>query len=200
MCTHAPVTGSHYYLLHVLLRCSIRQPPCNISCWSDASSTLVCSEGSTCEQSLTHRCKGLATLTHLSSFIHGIHPSICSFIHSSQPHLANPWERIRRPDPVFQLLIGRFGCLQGAASPCSTAGEDEGDISQEGVTTSTSSHAESPSLPPLSMTQQALVGAGLLAYGGLFAATATVMAGAAAVKMLPRPTIPRPRLPSFSMW
>ncbi len=46
------------------------------------------------------------------------------------------------------------------AGECTTAGEDQGDISQEGVTTSTSSDAESPSLPPLSMTQQALVGAG----------------------------------------
>ena len=56
----------------------------------------------------------------------------------------------------------------------------------------------SPSLPPLSMTQQALVGAGLVAYGGLL--TATVMVGAAAVNMLPRPPIPRPRFPSFSLW
>ena len=92
-----------------------------------------------------------------------------------------------------QILIGGIGCLQGA-------GEDHVDISQEGVSTSTSSDAESPSLPPLSVSQQALVGASLLAYGGLFAATATVMLGAAAVKMLLRPTIPRPRIPSFSLW
>ena len=87
-----------------------------------------------------------------------------------------------------------------AAGECTTAGEDQVDISQEGVSTSTSPNAESSSLPPLSMTQQALVGAGLVAYGGLFAATATVMVGAAAVNMLPRPTIPRPRFPSCSLW
>ena len=57
-----------------------------------------------------------------------------------------------------------------------------------------------PSLPPLSTTQQALVGAGLVAYGGLLTATVTVMVGAAAVKMLPCPPIPRPRFPSFSLW
>ena len=50
------------------------------------------------------------------------------------------------------------------------------------------------------MTQQALVGAGLVAYGGLLTATVTVMVGAAAVKMLPCPPIPRPRFPSFSLW
>ncbi|DBA93308.1 TPA: Galactose oxidase, central domain [Trebouxia sp. C0005] len=57
--------------------------------------------------------------------------------------------------------------------------------------------AASASPPPLSMTQQALVGAGLVAFGGLLAATATVIVGAAAVKMLP---IPRPRFPSFALW
>ncbi|KAL0029635.1 hypothetical protein WJX79_009596 [Trebouxia sp. C0005] len=87
-----------------------------------------------------------------------------------------------------------------AAVECTAAGQDQVDISQEGVSTSTSLDAESSSLPPLSMTQQALVGASLVALGGLFAATATVMVGAAAVKMLPRPTIPRPRIPSFSLW
>jgi len=81
-----------------------------------------------------------------------------------------------------------------AASECMTAAREDVGGSQESI--STSSNAESPSLPPLSRGQQALVGVGLVAYGGLFAATATVMVGAAAVKMLP--TIPRPRFQKAS--
>ncbi len=86
------------------------------------------------------------------------------------------------------------------AGECMTAAREQVGISQESSTISTSSNAESASLPPLSMTQQALVGVGLVGYGGLLAATATVMVGAAAVRMLPRPTIPCPRIPSFSLW
>ena len=85
-----------------------------------------------------------------------------------------------------------------AAGECMTAAREEVGISQESI--STSSNAESASPPPLSRTQQALVGMGLVAYGGLVAATATVMVGAAAVKMLPLPAIPRPRLSSFALW
>lgn len=80
------------------------------------------------------------------------------------------------------------------------AAREQVGISQESSTTSTSSNADSASLPPLSVTQQALVGAGLVAYGGLLATTAPVMLGAAAVRMLPRPTIPRSGLPSISLW
>jgi hypothetical protein len=92
-----------------------------------------------------------------------------------------------------------------AAGECMTAareevGSSQGTSSNAGSSQGTSSNAESASPPPLSRGQQALVGVGLVAYGGLFAATATVMVGAAAVKMLPLPTIPRPRLPSFSLW
>ena len=87
-----------------------------------------------------------------------------------------------------------------AAGECMTAAREEVGISQGSISTSTSTDAESASPPPLSMTQQALVGVGRVAYGGLFAAAATVMVGAAAVKRLPCPTIPRPRLPSFPLW
>ena len=85
-----------------------------------------------------------------------------------------------------------------AAGECMTGAREEAGSSLESI--GTSSNADSASLPPLSMGQQALVDVGLVAYGGLFAATATVMVGAAAVKMLPLPRIPRPRLPSFSLW
>ena len=79
-----------------------------------------------------------------------------------------------------------------------TGAREEAGSSLESI--GTSSNADSASMPPLSRGQQALVGVGLVAYGGLFAATATVMVGAAAVKMLPLPRISRPRLPSFSLW
>ncbi|DBA93299.1 TPA: hypothetical protein ACH3X2_003581 [Trebouxia sp. C0005] len=82
-----------------------------------------------------------------------------------------------------------------AAGECTAAGQDQGDISQEGLSASTHPDAESSSLPPLSMSQRALVAAGLVALGGLLAAVATVMVGAAAVNKLPRP-----RIPSFSLW
>ena len=162
MCTHAPVTGSHYYLLHVLLLCSNIDPSWIIhACFQTLTGGVGCLQGAGSPS-------GGAITTDNDSMRH----------QSSSSEAAPEAAR--------------------AAGECTTVGH--ADISQEGVTTSTSSHAESPSLPPLSKSQQALVGVGLVAYGGLFAATATVMVGVAAIKMLPQPSIPRPRIPSFSLW
>ncbi len=163
MCTDAPVTG--YYLLHVLIHCSKRDPLWIIhACFQTLTGRVGCLQGAGSPS-------GGAMTTDSDNDSMG---------HQSTSTEAAP-EAAR------------------AAGQSTTAGEDQVDISQEGVTTSTSHNAESPSLPPRSMSQQALVGAGLVAYGGLLTATATVMLGAAAVKMLPRPTIPRPRIPSFSL-
>jgi hypothetical protein len=87
-----------------------------------------------------------------------------------------------------------------AAGECMTAAREEVGISQESI--STSSDAESAFT---ATTLKGTAGTGGRRSSSIWRAVCChchchCLVGAAAVKMLPLPTIPRPRLSSFSLW
>ena len=85
-----------------------------------------------------------------------------------------------------------------AAGECMTAAREEVGISQESI--STSCDAESAFT---ATTLKGTAGTGGRRSSSTWRAVCChchCLVGAAAVKMLPLPTIPRPRLSSFSLW